>query len=78
MLCHAVDELSTMLKQVSESAGTAGSGAKVSAELLQQTVHTALYNMSELVAIAAKTQSTVVAKRVHEHVEQWTRLMRHS
>src|SRR5271157_5148413 len=49
MLRHAVDELSAMMKQVSASAGAAGHGARISAELLQQTVHTGLQSMSDLV-----------------------------
>lgn len=79
MLRHAVDELSAMMKQVSASAGAAGHGARISAELLQQTVHTGLQSMSDLVEIATKSQLTaidIVTKRVHEHLEQWAKLTR--
>ncbi|HKN22348.1 MAG TPA: hypothetical protein VJX73_13070, partial [Terracidiphilus sp.] len=61
------------------SAGAAGHGARISAELLQQTVHTGLQSMSDLVEIATKSQLTaidIVAKRVHEHLEQWAKLTR--
>jgi len=37
--------------------------------------------MSEVVEIAAKTQLTaidIVAKRMHEHFEQWMRLSQHT
>lgn len=77
MLRHAVDELSALIKQVGDTAGAAGHGAKISAELLRQTVHTALQNMSDLVESATKAQLTaidLVAKRVHEHMEQWSKL----
>jgi phasin family protein len=79
MLRQAVDELSSMLKQTFEKAGVAGQGARISTELLQQTVHTSLQSMSELAEICAKAQLTaidVVAKRIHEHLEQWRRLTR--
>ena len=79
VLRHAVDELSAIMKEVSASAGAAGHGARISAGLLQQMVHTGLQSMSDLVEIATKSQLTaidLVTKRVHEHLEQWAKLTR--
>ena len=79
LLHGVVDELSGIFQQVTKPAGLAGSGAKVPAEVLQKTVHTALLSMSELVEIASKSQAKAVdilAKRIHENVEEWMRLLR--
>jgi phasin family protein len=77
LLRGAVDELSEVLRRVSTPAGLAG--AKVSAEVLQQTVSTALQSMSELVEFASKSQAKAVdhfTNRVHGEVEEWMRLLR--
>lgn len=79
LLHGAVDELSDIFQQVSKPADLARGGAKVPAEVLQKTVHTALQSMSELVEIARKSQAKTVdilAKRIHENVEEWMRLLR--
>jgi phasin family protein len=79
LLHGAVDELSAILQQASKPADLAGGGAKVPAEALQKTVHTALLSMSELVEIASKSHAKTVdilAKRIHENVEEWMRLLR--
>ena len=79
LLHGAIDELSGIFQQVSKPAELAGAGAKVSAEALQKTVHTALQSMSELVEIATKSQAKtidILTKRIHENVEEWMRLLR--
>jgi phasin family protein len=66
------------LQQVSRPAALPGASAKVSAEILQKAVHTALESMSELVEIAAKSQAKtidILTKRIHENVEEWMRLL---
>jgi phasin family protein len=77
LLRGAVDELSDLLQQVSMPAGPAG--ARVSAEVLRQTVSTALQSMSELVEFASKSQAKAVdlfTNRVHREVEEWMALLR--
>jgi phasin family protein len=79
LLHGAVDELSGILQQVSKPTALPGAGAKVSAELLQKTVHAALESMSDLLEIATKSQAKTVdmlTKRIHENVEEWMRLLR--
>ena len=77
LLRGAVDELSHLFQQISTPAGLAD--AKVSAEVLQQTVSTALQSMSELVEFASKSQAKAVdlfTNRVHRDVEEWMGLLR--
>jgi phasin family protein len=78
LLRGTIDELSRVFQQVGKP-GSAAGGAKVSAEVVQKTVHTALQSMSDLVDIATKSQAKaidIVARRVHENVEEWMRLLR--
>jgi phasin family protein len=77
LLHGAVDELSGIFQQVSNPTALPGASAKVSAEILQKAVHTAL-QMSELVETATKSQAKtidILTKRIHENVEEWMRLL---
>jgi phasin family protein len=76
LLRGAVDELSDLFQLVSMPAGPAG--ARVSAEVLHQTVSTALQSMSELVEFASTSQAKAIdlfTNRVHREVEEWMGLL---